>query len=189
MIKTKNNLQEKSSIDLIKSGNEAQTNHVENPGHGIVNYRCAYEYGTKRFMFWGNYLGVESTYPFKIDFLKINAEEITDPEQLEQLAQTDIEINIPYVQEDGRLLFVTNYQKAFFIDPPSISTTDVQVRCGCPSYRYSYFKGNKNNKAATGANFPTYIPNGRGTPKPVVPGMCKHLQIIIETLQEEGIIQ
>jgi hypothetical protein len=191
MTKTKNNLQEISADDLKRTGDTVQINHVENPGLGIENSKVqwAYEAGTKRFLIWGLYDGVEDTYPFKIDFLKVQAEEITDPEEINQIAQSEISINVPYIQDDGRLLFVTNYGKAFFITPPSISSSDVQVRCGCPSYRFSYFKGNKNKKAATGANFPVYIPNGRGKPKPVIEGLCKHLQLIIDSLLEAGIIQ
>lgn len=189
MTKTKNNLQEISLDQLKSDGDKVQTNHIEEPGFGIQKYSFAYEAGTKRFSIWGVYEGKEDNYPFKIDFLKTNAEEIQDPQVLEQIAQTEIEINTPYVQGDGRLLMVTNYQKAFFIDPPSINSTNAQVRCGCPSYRFSYYRGNKNHQAATGARFPQYIPNGRGKPKPISDGLCKHLQIIISQLQETGIIQ
>ena len=191
MTKTKNNLQEISAQQLIQTGNRVQNNHVEDPGWGIdgENIHWAYEAGTKRLLFWGLYEGKENTYPFKIDFLRVDAEEVTSPEDLEQVEQKDFAVNIPYPQPDGRILFVTDYNRVFLINPINSRTTDVQVRCGCPSYRFSYYTGNKHKKAATGANFPPYIPNGRGTKKPIAAGACKHLQLIINALIEQGIIK
>lgn len=181
-------IQEASINDLIRSGNDAQNNHIEDAGEGIERSQFSYEAGTKRFSIWGLYKGKTANYPFKIDFLRVNAEEVTNPEELEFLASQDIEVNTPYPQSNGKILFVTNYNKVFFLEPMDADSTDVQVRCGCPSYKYAYFTGNKRDRASTGPNM-TIRSKGTGTPKPVVPGLCKHLQNVITQLQNNGIIQ
>lgn len=179
---------EASINDLIQSGDRVQKNHIEEPGGGIININFRYEHGTKRFLIWGLYAGTTDNYPFKIDFLRVRSEEVTSPEDLQALAEQDFEINVPYVQKDHRFLFITNDNKAFFIDTIDANSDDVQVRCGCNSYAYSYYKGNKQSRSATGPAISRPV-KGTGKPKPVVAGACKHLQIIFSILQETGIVE
>lgn len=208
MTKIKNKLQEISYYGLKKSGDydrtnpEGQVNHTEKLGRGVLEYKWGYQAGTKKLSVWGKYGGIKRRdtgeknpiYPFKIDFLQVKSEEVTDPEELQQIYDfiekqvDDFKIDQPIIINEDRLLVVTSYDQVLFLEKPTCNETNIQVRCGCPSYRFAYFQGNKNHKASTGANFPTYIPKG-GEPKPIIAGACKHLQIIIDELQNEGYIK
>lgn len=61
---------------------------------------------------------------------------------------------------------------------PDIYVNDVQVRCSCPSYRFTGYVGNMRHGAGTGPKFSHFIPNrsGRVGRNPnEQPMICKHI--------------
>ena len=79
-----------------------------------------------------------------------------------------------------------------YMTPLSETTNPVQVRCGCPSYAMRFAHWNKENKALTGAPFPTYI--RKTVTRPEInsshsPGICKHIIAFLDKLRGDKILQ
>jgi len=73
---------------------------------------------------------------------------------------------------------------------PFLSKNDVQVRCGCPQYRFTFDWPNRDVGAGTGKKFGAYRrKTNRASVNPRnLPGFCKHLLTFVEHLQADGFI-
>lgn len=75
---------------------------------------------------------------------------------------------------------------------------DVVVRCSCPSYRFYFSEANRKQRILFGAHRPRYepVPNGerRRAPRPplnpgdLIPGVCKHLIVVMKLMRRQGLM-
>lgn len=77
-----------------------------------------------------------------------------------------------------------------YLPKPNLSTHDIQVRCGCPSYRFRFDGPDRANRVATGSRFGSYHRKTDRKPNnPMgIPGVCYHLIEFVEYLQSSGFI-
>lgn len=83
-----------------------------------------------------------------------------------------------------------------FIEQLSLSNTHVSIRCSCKDFYFMWSHWNKEEHSLMGRPFPKYKrktpapPEGRPYVNPgEYPGLCKHLQVLVDKLNKEGLIK
>ena len=77
-----------------------------------------------------------------------------------------------------------------YMPKPTLADDDIQVRCGCPSYRFRFDKANQINSASTGKGFkPYHRISDRAPNNPHdLPGICYHIIEFVDYLQSQGFV-
>lgn len=94
-------------------------------------------------------------------------------------------------KNDTNVEFTASDGKTYYIQPINLTNHDVKVRCNCLDFYHRFAHYNHNDRSIVGR---APIPYRRKTTtRPEVnpdhvPGMCKHLIKVVETLQGRGLI-
>lgn len=78
-------------------------------------------------------------------------------------------------------------EKKYYLEKLQYSKNDVLVRCDCPDFKYRFADYNDKEKTLYGSK-PKYEAQGIVNPLEL-PGMCKHLLKMIDTLTHSGIME
>lgn len=79
----------------------------------------------------------------------------------------------------------------FFMAPISEGVNPIQVRCGCPFFKFAWAHWNHASKALSGAPLPTYTRKTTTRPEVNVlhaPGVCKHIIGFFNRLHSDRIL-
>jgi hypothetical protein len=101
-------------------------------------------------------------------------------------------LSIIFTEDAEHPLKIETFPGIFiYTSKPSITGTDVSVRCTCADYYYTWWYYNKSQGGLAGTDFPRYrrkVPDsGRGPRNPAkVPGCCKHILVLANYMAEKG---
>lgn len=119
-----------------------------------------------------------------ITFLRINEIEIESEEEYNRAMSNPKYMEVRDSEDHNHV-----------IEKPNLLYNDVQCRCSCESFRFTYAYADKKNRAMTGADFATYIrktplpPLGRPRRNPDrIPGIDKHLEVAMNYLSRKGFV-
>lgn len=153
--------------DLLRSTNRVSPTSIDNArllAH-CRNFEYNYSRGTNYMQYYGVISGSHGTpYSVMIAFTDVAEDQGLTPEEV----------------MNGVL------------PKPDLNHNDVQVRCTCPSYRYTGAVGNYHNKLHTGPKFGRFIPaktDRAGRNPNELPMVCKHIIEFMNYLTHEGIVQ
>ena len=169
---------------LVKGAGLVQNNKVDPSNHVAVS-NMVYAPIDKTLTFYLNIRGTHRrTFGGIISFLRVDEIHVdSEEEAMEALSDRK---NMMVEDAEGHRHIVVK---------PNLMYNDVQCRCSCESFRFSYAYADRKNRAMAGDNFPTYI---RKTPLPPmgiprinpnqIPGVDKHLIIAMDVLAREGLV-
>lgn len=88
--------------------------------------------------------------------------------------------------------FTATDNQDYHVAPIDLNDHNVKVRCGCLDFHFRFANYNSQDKSLVGRPPPLYI--RKTTTRPPanpsrVPGMCKHLLALVETLQGSGLVK
>lgn len=153
--------------DIIRSTERVSPTSLYNVSQAARcnDFKQNYEVGTKRMQFYGEISGsTGNRYSVIISFLDVEPTQGLDSIGIRQ----------------GRYPI------------PDLYKNEVQVRCGCPSYRFTGAVGNYSHRISTGPKFGRFIPaktNRAGRNPNEAPMVCKHLIEFMNYLISEGLVQ
>ena len=169
---------------LVKGANLVQNNNVDQSNHVSIT-NMVYAAGMKTLTFYLSIRGSNRrTFGGIITFLRVKEIEVdSEQEAMEALAG-----GVNMLVEDSM-------GHKHIVEKPRLAENDVQCRCSCESFRFSFAYADRLNKSMAGANFPVYIrrtplpPLGRPRRNPEqIPGVDKHLMIAMDVLAREGLV-
>lgn len=152
--------------DLLRSTNRVSPTSIDNAKNFVHcrNFEVNYSKGTNYIQFYGVITGSHGTpYSVMIAFTNMSDDQGLMPEEV----------------------------MAGVAPRPSLKNNDVQVRCNCPSYRYTGAVGNYHQKLHTGPKFGRFIPaktNRAGRNPNELPMVCKHIIEFMNYLIDEGYV-
>lgn len=159
---------------LVRGGNIVQNNRVDQSNVPDIN-SVIYSAGTNQLSFYMNVRGSSNkTYSVQISFKNVDEVEVESKEEAEK-----------YLQNGRYMLVKDGSGNNHIVERPVLSKNDVQVRCDCPSFRFTYAFYDRAVSAMFGRNFQVYHrkTNTRPPRNPEgMPGVCKHLIIAMEAL-------
>lgn len=169
---------------LVQGANLVQNNNVDQSNHVNVT-NMVYAAGMKTLTFYLSIRGSNMrTFGAIISFLRV--EEIKVNSEQEAIEALSNEENMMIEDSDGH---------KHIIEKPKLSRNDVQCRCSCESFRFSFAYADRKNRAMAGSNFPIYHrktplpPIGRPRRNPNnIPGVDKHLIIAMDILSRQGLV-
>ena len=103
--------------------------------------------------------------------------------------------NVDYsLEKDSNhpLVVRPKFGEPFFMQSASEGSNPVQVRCACPFFKFAWAHWDKQEKALSGAPFPTYVRKTKTRPEinpGHLPGVCKHLIGLFDRLRRDKILQ
>jgi len=150
---------------LVKSTRQVSPTSIREAGSGggVFDLDLSYEAGTKRMIFRGKVRGSNIPfYTWEVAFLNVERED--------NLSQNELMQNM--------------------FPKPSLKNNDIQLRCSCPSFRFTFADPDRAVGAKTGANFPRQIrKTDRASRNPDQrPGSCKHLIEVVTYLANNGFV-
>lgn len=100
--------------------------------------------------------------------------------------------NIVYDKEatNTNVEFIGPDSKTYFMQPIKLATNNVRVFCSCLDFRWRFAFANSKNNSLYGNVPPPYAKKTDRQPvnPQNVPGVCKHLIKLAETLSESGVV-
>lgn len=169
---------------LVKGANLVQNNNVDQTNHVVVT-NMVYAAGVKTLTFYLTIRGTKGrTFGGIITFLRVEEIEVNSEEEaMEALSNRE---NMMAEDSEGH---------KHIIEKPNLIYNDVQCRCSCESFRFSFAYADRKNRVMAGANFPIYHrrtplpPLGRPRRNPEqIPGVDKHLITAMDVLVREGLV-
>ena len=169
---------------LVKGANLVQNNNVDQSNHVSVT-NIVYAAGVKTLTFYFTIRGSKGrSFGAIITFLRVEEIEVNSNEEaMEALSNHE---NMMVEDAEGH---------KHIVEKPNLMYNDVQCRCSCESFRFSFAYADRKERAMAGANFPIYHrktplpPLGRPRRNPEqIPGVDKHLIVAMDTLAREGLI-
>lgn len=169
---------------LVKGANLVQNNNVDQTNHVVVT-NMVYAAGVKTLTFYLTIRGSNRrTFGGIITFLRV--EEIDVESEEEAIKALSNRENMMVEDSEGH---------KHIVEKPNLMYNDVQCRCSCESFRFSFAYSDRMNRAMAGANFPAYHrktplpPLGRPRRNPDhIPGVDKHLITAMDVLVREGLV-
>lgn len=169
---------------LVKGAGLVQRNNVDQSNHVSIT-NMVYAAGMKTLTFYFNIRGTHHrTFSAIITFLQVKEIEVESEEEAMQA-----------LSGGENMLVEDSMGHKHIVEKPNLMYNDVQCRCSCESFRFSYAYADRKNRAMAGANFPVYM---RKTPLPPrgyprrnpqqIPGVDKHLIVAMDVLAREGLV-
>lgn len=159
---------------LLRDAGKVQNNNVDQ-SNLVRDNAIVYSAGTGQLTFYLEVLGSHGkTYTVQISFKGIDELTPNSREEAEKILRDN---NFMMVQDGSK----NNH----IIHKPDLTKDDVQIRCTCPSFRFSYAYQDKQQKALFGRNFPPYHRKTKNRPPRNprnLPGICKHIIVAMENL-------
>lgn len=169
---------------LVKGANLVQNNNVDQTNHVVVT-NMVYAAGVKTLTFYLTIRGSNRrTFGGIITFLRVEEIDVeSEEEAIEALSNRE---NMMVEDSEGH---------KHIVEKPNLMYNDVQCRCSCESFRFSFAYADRMNRSMAGANFPAYHrktplpPLGRPRRNPDhIPGVDKHLITAMDVLVREGLV-
>ena len=169
---------------LVKGAGLVQNNRVD-PSNHVSIANMVYAAGMKTLTFYLNIRGSNRrTFGAIISFLRVDEIRVdSEQEAVEALSKNE---NMMVEDAEGH---------KHIVEKPNLMYNDVQCRCSCESFRFSYAYADRKNRAMAGASFPVYHrrtplpPLGRPRRNPQqIPGVDKHLIVAMDVLAREGLV-
>ena len=169
---------------LVKGADLVQRNNVDQSNHVSVT-NMVYAAGMRTLTFYLSIRGSNRrTFGGIITFLRVNEIEVeSEQEAIEALSNRE---NMLVEDSEGH---------KHIVEKPKLAENDVQCRCSCESFRFSFAYADRMERAMAGANFPVYHrktplpPMGRPRRNPNhIPGVDKHLITAMDVLAREGLV-
>lgn len=94
-------------------------------------------------------------------------------------------------ESDTAATFQANDGSDYHITPVDLTNHNVKVRCNCLDFHFRFANYNNADKSLVGRPPPPYQRKTQDRPSvnpDQVPGLCKHLLKVVETLQQAGVI-
>lgn len=169
---------------LVKGAGLVQRNNVDQSNHVSIT-NMVYAAGMKTLTFYLNIRGSNRrTFGGIITFLDVKEIEVESEEEA-----------VEALSNRTNMMVEDSQGHRHIVEKPNLIYNDVQCRCSCESFRFSYAYADRKNRAMAGANFPTYMrktplpPMGRPRRNPQqIPGVDKHLITAMDVLAREGLV-
>ena len=169
---------------LVQGANLVQRNNVDETNRVAVT-NMVFEPMDKTLTFYMNIRGTHRrTFGAIISFLRINEIEVeSEEEAIRALSNRE---NMMVEDAEGH---------KHIIERPKLMENDVQCRCSCESFRFSFAYSDRKNRVMIGEDFPIYQrktplpPMGRPRRNPQqIPGVDKHLMVAMDVLARKGYV-
>jgi hypothetical protein len=102
-----------------------------------------------------------------------------------------LRVEFENAESDTAATFQASDGSDYHIVPVDLTNHNVKVRCNCLDFHFRFANYNSSDKSLVGRPPPPYQRKTQNRPSvnpDQVPGMCKHLLKLVETLQANGVI-
>lgn len=166
---------------LVKGANIVQNNNVDQSNHVSVT-NIVYAVGVKTLTFYMTIRGSNRrSFGAIITFLRVEEINVESEEEAREA-----------LRDRKNMMVEDSEGHRHIIEKPNLMYNDVQCRCSCESFRFSFAYADRKNRAMAGANFPVYhrVPGStRPRRNPMqIPGVDKHLITAMDVLAREGLV-